>query len=41
LQLAAGLVMVVATLAIPPITYKVLQAWARGGLAARTNAARV
>lgn len=39
LRLAAGLVLVAATLAIPPIAVKVLQAWARGGLAARTNAA--
>lgn len=36
---AGGVVLVAATLAIPPILTRVLQAWARGGLAARTNAA--
>lgn len=39
LRLAAGLVLVAATLIVPPIAVKVMQAWARGGLAARTNAA--
>ena len=39
LRIAAGLVLVAATLIIPPIAFKVLQAWARGGLAAKTNAA--
>lgn len=37
---AAVTVLVAATLAIPAIAAKVLQAWARGGLAERTNAAR-
>ncbi|MDR5654579.1 tellurium resistance protein [Ruixingdingia sedimenti] len=32
-------VLAAATLAIPPILFKVLQAWARGALAAKTNAA--
>lgn len=40
LRLAAGIALVAATLAIPPIAVRVLQAWARGGLAERTNAAR-
>jgi len=39
LRIAAGLALVAATLAIPPIAAKVLQAWAKGGLAAKTNAA--
>ena len=34
-----GLLLVAATLAIPAITYKVLNAWAQGKLAAKTNAA--
>lgn len=34
-----GLLLVAATLAIPAITYKVLNAWAQGKLAATTNAA--
>ncbi len=34
-----GVVLVVATLAIPVIAYRVLQAWAKGTLAGRTNAA--
>ncbi len=34
-----GVALVAATLAIPPIAFKVLQAWAKGSLAARTNAA--
>ncbi|ARE41668.1 hypothetical protein RGUI_3527 [Rhodovulum sp. P5] len=33
--------LVLATLAIPPIAVKVMQAWARGGLGQKTNAARV
>ena len=37
----SGVALVAATLAIPPIAFKVLQAWAKGGLAARTNAAVV
>lgn len=36
-----GLVLVAATLAIPAIAAKVLQAWAKGSLAAKTNAAKV
>ena len=40
-RVAAVTVLVAATLAIPPIAWRVLQAWARGGLAARTNAAEV
>lgn len=39
LRLAAGLVLIAATLIVPPIAVKVLQAWAKGELAARTNAA--
>jgi tellurite resistance protein len=37
----AGLALVLATLAIPPIAFKVIQLWARGTLAEKTNAARV
>lgn len=37
---AGGLVLVVATLSVPVITFRVLRSWARGELAARTNAAR-
>ncbi len=37
----AGLALVLATLAIPPIALKVIQLWARGTLAEKTNAARV
>ena len=40
-RVLGGVALVAATLIIPPITLKVLQAWARGGLAAKTNAARV
>ncbi|MEX5729062.1 tellurite resistance protein [Rhodovulum iodosum] len=40
LAIAGGLVLVAATLVIPPILVKVLQAWAKGGLAPKTNAAR-
>lgn len=36
---AGGLVLVLATLAIPPIAFKVMQLWARGTLAQKTNAA--
>ncbi|GAA0304071.1 TDT family transporter [Rhodovulum strictum] len=39
--IAGGIVLVAATLAIPPILVAILRAWARGGLGARTNAARV
>jgi tellurite resistance protein len=39
-RLAAGIVLVAATLIIPPIALKVMQAWARGTLAATTNAAQ-
>ncbi|TCO72420.1 tellurium resistance protein [Rhodovulum euryhalinum] len=39
-RIAGGLVLVAATLAIAPILFKVMQAWAKGGLGARTNAAR-
>lgn len=39
--LGGGLVLVAATLIIPPIAVKVLQAWAKGGLAKATNAATV
>jgi tellurite resistance protein len=39
-RLAAGLVLVAATLIIPPIALKVMQAWARGTLAQTTNAAQ-
>lgn len=41
LRLAGGLVLVAATLAIPPILVKIWQGWARGDLAGRTNAASV
>ena len=37
----AGVALVAATLVIVPIAFKILQAWARGGLAAKTNAATV
>lgn len=39
LTLGGGLVLVAATLIIPPIAVKVFQAWAKGGLAKATNAA--
>jgi tellurite resistance protein len=41
LRLAGAVALATATLVIPVIAYKVLQAWAKGGLAARTNAAQV
>jgi len=40
-RIAGGIALVGATLAIPPIAVKVMQAWARGGLGPKTNAARV
>jgi tellurite resistance protein len=39
LRLVAGLVLVLATLVIPPIAFKVMQLWAKGALAQNTNAA--
>lgn len=36
---AGGLVLVAATLVIPPIAFRVMQLWARGTLAQKTNAA--
>lgn len=39
LRTVAGLVLVAATLIIPPIAYKVMQLWAKGALAQKTNAA--
>jgi tellurite resistance protein len=39
LRVGGGLVLVFATLMIPPIALKVMQMWAKGTLAARTNAA--
>lgn len=39
LRIAAGISLVFATLIVPPIALRVLQLWARGSLAARTNAA--
>ncbi len=41
LRVPAGLALVGATLVIPPIAVAVLREWARGGLAAKTNAAQV
>lgn len=38
---AGGVVLVAASLSIPAIAAKVLQAWSNGGLAAKTNAAQV
>ncbi|MEZ5686982.1 MAG: tellurium resistance protein [Paracoccaceae bacterium] len=38
-QTAGGLVLVAATLAIPPIAYRILKQWAAGQLAIKTNAA--
>jgi len=35
----AGLVLILATLVIPPIAFKVMQLWSRGTLAQKTNAA--
>lgn len=40
-RVLGGVILVAATLIIPPIVFKVMQAWARGGLAVKTNAARV
>lgn len=40
LRIAGGLVLVFATLIIPPIAAKVMQLWAKGTLAAKTNAAQ-
>ncbi len=37
--MAGAVVLIAATLAVPPIAVKVLQAWIKGDLAARTNAA--
>lgn len=39
LRTLAGLVLVAATLIIPPIAFKVMQLWAKGTLAQKTNAA--
>lgn len=36
---AGGLLLVAATLIVPPIALRIFQDWAKGGLAARTNAA--
>ena len=38
-RVAGGLAMVLATLAIPPIAFRILRLWADGSLAAKTNAA--
>ena len=38
-RIIAGLVLVAATLAVPPIVWKVMQMWAKGTLAVKTNAA--
>jgi tellurite resistance protein len=40
LRLAGLVALAAATVFIPIIAYRVLQAWAKGGLAARTNAAQ-
>ena len=40
-RIAGGVALVAATLAIPPIVFKVMQAWAKGMLGAKTNAAKV
>lgn len=40
MRILAGLTLVAATLIIPPIAYKVLQMWAKGVLAVKTNAAQ-
>lgn len=40
-RVAGGIALVAASLVIPPILVKVMQAWMRGGLGAATNAARV
>jgi tellurite resistance protein len=39
LRMIAGLVLIAATLIIPPIAFKVMQLWAKGVLAQKTNAA--
>ncbi len=39
LRIAAGMALVFATLVIPPIALRILQMWAKGTLAAKTNAA--
>ncbi|MHC0053074.1 TDT family transporter [Actibacterium sp. D379-3] len=39
-RILGAVALVAATLAIPPIAVKVLQAWAKGGLGPKTNAAR-
>jgi tellurite resistance protein len=35
----AGLILIAGTLIIPPIAFKVMQLWAKGTLAQKTNAA--
>lgn len=40
LRILSGLVLVAATLIIPPIAYKVLMMWSKGVLAVKTNAAQ-
>lgn len=39
IRTGAGLVLIFATLLIPPIAFKIMQLWAKGALAAKTNAA--
>ncbi|PID35167.1 MAG: tellurium resistance protein [Rhodobacterales bacterium] len=39
-RILGGLSLVAATLIIPPIAYKIMQMWAKGTLAAKTNAAQ-
>ena len=39
-RVIGGVMLVVATLVVPVIAVKILQAWAKGGLAVKTNAAR-
>ncbi|KAJ55397.1 hypothetical protein ACMU_11925 [Actibacterium mucosum KCTC 23349] len=41
LRVAGGVLLVAATLVVVPILAKVMQAWAKGGLGVKTNAARV
>ncbi|SMX34782.1 tellurium resistance protein [Actibacterium lipolyticum] len=41
LRVAGGIALLAGTLIIPVIAVKVMQAWAKGGLGAKTNAARV
>jgi tellurite resistance protein len=38
-RMLGGLVLIAATLIIPPIAFKVMQLWAKGVLAQKTNAA--